>query len=368
MGGQPRWQGQACRSSATNSGLPSAGRLRRIKPFSFWLTKGCGRGCRRASPKLPVVPDLNARQGMLPDGPVEVDPRIVPYLDLFPEPTPGGRVFASNGTAETIFVANEPTTENFVQGRFDHQFSDSDSFFVRFTASNAERNQVRAYPSLRTIRFMGTRLLTLSETHIVSPRMLNTFRASFNRVDPIDRGIYPDVPDALLSVPGTVVPAFRPGSGITNFSGNTKPFDRWTSNRYNFKNDISYSTGSHSLQFGGMLERLQFNMDQPNRPYGEWQFRDLKSFLTVSGRNPIRRLRGTPPQIGSSVRGWRQWYFALYLQDDWQVTPRLTLNLGVRWEPYTPPGRGKRPHRQSAPPFGPGTHRRGAFMEEQILE
>ena len=316
-------------------GATVGGPITQDKTFFFAAYEGMRQ--RLSETRTAVVMDLNARQGMLPDGPVEVDPRIVPYLDLFPEPTPGGRVFASNGTAETIFVANEPTTENFVQGRFDHQFSDSDSFFVRFTASNAERNQVRAYPSLRTIRFMGTRLLTLSETHIVSPRMLNTFRASFNRVDPIDRGIYPDVPDALLSVPGTVVPAFRPGSGITNFSGNTKPFDRWTSNRYNFKNDISYSTGSHSLQFGGMLERLQFNMDQPNRPYGEWQFRDLKSFLTVSGRNPIRRLRGTPPQIGSSVRGWRQWYFALYLQDDWQVTPRLTLNLGVRWEPYTPP-------------------------------
>ena len=293
--------------------------------------------------KTSVVPDENARMGILPDETVEVSPIMVPYVAFFPLPSPGGQVFAANGTAEFIYVAKEPTTENFGQWRVDHQFSDSDSFFARFTASNAEEIQNRNYPGFEVVRFMGTRLLTLSETHIFSPRMLNTFRASFNRVDPIDRGIYPDVPQGLLSIPGQVTPSLSPGTGITSWSGNTKPLDRWVTNRFNFKDDINLTLGSHSMQFGGMMERMQFNMDQPNRPYGEWTFSNLENFLTVGnvdsrGRTIIpRRYRGTPPQFGSSIRGWRQWFFGLYLQDDWQVRPGLTFNLGVRWEPYTPP-------------------------------
>ena len=283
--------------------------------------------------KTATVPDLNARMGILPNKTVEVSPTIAPYVEFFPLPSSGGQVFEADGTAEYIFVAKEPTTEDFWQTRIDHQFSDSDSFFARFTASNAEENQARNYPDFRVIRFMGTRLLTLSETHIFSPRALNTFRASFNRVDPIDQGLYPDVAEALLSVPGQVTPSLAPGSGVTSWSGNTKPLDRWVTNRFNFKNDVNLTLGGHSLQFGGMIERLQFNMDQPNRPYGEWTFRNLEAFLKASPR----RYRGTPPQSGSSIRGWRQWFAGLYLQDDWQVRPGLTLNLGVRWEPYTPP-------------------------------
>src|SRR5439155_25262301 len=45
--------------------------------------------------------------------------------------------------------------------------------------------------------------------------------------------------------------------------------------------------------------------------------------------------RGTPPQFGNFERGLRQWFMALYIQDDWRFSPSLTLNLGVRWEPYT---------------------------------
>ena len=93
--------------------------------------------------KTARVPDLNARMGILPNKTVEVSPIIAPYVEFFPLPSSGGQVFEADGTAEFIFVAKEPITEDFVQGRYDHQFSDSDSFFARFTASNAEENQAR---------------------------------------------------------------------------------------------------------------------------------------------------------------------------------------------------------------------------------
>src|SRR4029077_11562229 len=47
--------------------------------------------------------------------------------------------------------------------------------------------------------------------------------------------------------------------------------------------------------------------------------------------------RGAPPGAGTYRRGQRQWFYGLYVEDNWRVSKRLTLNLGVRWEPYSVP-------------------------------
>ena len=92
-----------------------------------------------------------------------------------------------------------------------------------------------------------------------------------------------------------------------------------------------------AIGFGGMFERLQFNMNQPSRPYGQWTFADIQSFLAGTPR----QYRGTPPSVNGTVynpvRGLRQWFGALYAEDTWQVIPRFTLSLGFRWEPYSTP-------------------------------
>jgi hypothetical protein len=267
--------------------------------------------------------------------PVTVSPAIRRYLDypIFPTPTPGGRTFPVDGTAEFIFEDRQPTREDFGQARFDYQLSDSDSFFTRFTGSGADLSQVGAYPEFRTILIMNSRLFTLSETHIFSPRALSTTRFSFNRVDPRDSGVYPEVPANLLSVPGQPAPTLSPGSGISGWGGSPRPKSWYITNRFTLQEDADLTLGAHSLKFGGMFERLRFNTSNPNRPHGDWTFANLEQFLLGAPR----QYRGTPPQFGTSVRGFRQNFYALYIQDNWKATPRLTLNLGLRWEPYSTP-------------------------------
>ncbi len=283
-----------------------------------------------------VVPDLPSRQGNLPGGRrIVVSPVIARFLALpiFPAPTPGGLGFPGDGTAQYIFQPKQPASENFGQGRFDYQISNADSIFARFTGSSASLSKVVNYPVFEQVLGMTTRLLTVSDTHIFSPRALSTFRFSFNRVEPSDQGIYPKVPAELLSVPGQPPPSLAPGSGITSWSGYPRPLDYWQTNRINVQQDSNLTLGPHSLEYGGMLEGLRFGMSNPNRPFGDWTFASLEQFLLGSPR----QYRGTPPQYGTSVRNWRQWFFALYIQDNWKVTSKLTLNLGVRWEPYTTP-------------------------------
>src|SRR5207244_3352604 len=127
--------------------------------------------------------------------------------------------------------------------------------------------------------------------HISSPRALNTAHFSFNREFAGERGVYPDFPANLLSVPDQPIPpGLLPGSGITGYEGFSKPVDTYASNRFNYQDDINLTLGGHSLQFGGMLERMRLNENQPNRPFGEWSFSNLTSFLT----GVANQYQGTP--------------------------------------------------------------------------
>jgi hypothetical protein len=160
-------------------------------------------------------------------------------------------------------------------------------------------------------------------------------RLSYNRVVPrTDHDVPPPPSPETISVPGQPdMAAFEGFSGVNGMRNTEGPGSFYVTNRFAFHDDMNLTLGSHAMQFGGMVERLRYNPYQPFRPYAEWRFSNLVNFLQAIPD----RVRGTPLQFGIFGRGIRQTFLALYFQDDWRVTPSLSLNLGVRWEPYTVP-------------------------------
>ena len=308
-------------------GVTGGGPAKRDKTFFFAAYEGMREVL--TTTKRTIVPDAAARTGSLPNPPrqVTVSAKIRPFLDRIPLPSANGRTI-NDGTAEYVFPGKEPTTENFGQGRVDHQFSESDAFFARFTASDSNINQVLALPEFGVYRAVNARLLTISETHTFSPRLLSTARFHFNRVFPMADGIYPDVPANLTSVPGE-----KTASVGFGWVGHPQPFERWVTNRFSVQDDVNFSTGSHTIQFGAMFERMRFNMSNPNRTFGDWAFASVETFLQATPR----QYRGTPNQFGNPDRHWRQNFTSFFVQDDWKFSENLTLNLGVRWEPHSVP-------------------------------
>jgi hypothetical protein len=313
-------------------GATFGGPVFRDKTFFFVAYEGLRERLSQSSVAFAVGDD--ARRGILPGGrTVTVSPRIQPFLDMLPRPSPNGKIFPTVGTAEYYFVGRQPTGENFGQGRMDHQISDSDSLFGRFTGLNANRSLYRELPDRFEVGSLESRLFTLSETHIFSPTLLSTFRFSYNRVIPATDHDIPPAPPGTISVPGQPDMAAIEGiqgvlTGLRNTEG---PGSSYTTDRFAYHDDINWTRGNHAMQFGGMVERLRYNPIQPFRPYGEWRFPSLEAFLTAEPD----RVRGTPFQYGIFERGLRQTFLALYFQDDWRVTPNLSVNLGLRWEPYT---------------------------------
>ena len=323
-------------------GATLGGPVFRDKTFFFVAYEGMRERLSQSS--VANAPSDDARRGILPvvtggvvtgTRQIVVSPRIQPFLDMLPHPSPNGTVFPTVGTAEYYFVASQPTGENFGQGRIDHQISDNDSLFGRFTADNANKSTFRELPDRFEVGALESRLFTFSETHIFSPTLLSSFRFSYNRVIPTADHAIPEAPPGTISIPGQPdMAAFESIQGVLTGLRNTEgPASLYPTNRFAYHDDINWTRGNHSMQFGGMVERMHYNPYQPFRPYGEWRFPSLEAFLTADPD----RIRGTPLDFGVFGREFRQTFLALYLQDDWRVTPNLSVNLGLRWEPYTVP-------------------------------
>ncbi|MBI2815969.1 MAG: TonB-dependent receptor, partial [Acidobacteria bacterium] len=249
---------------------------------------------------------------------VTIAPAVRPLLALYPVPNLPNNVFT--------FPFSQPTNENFGQMRVDHNFSTSDTVFVRYTIDNTEQVTPMPYPQFKVNRESRFQYLTISENHIFSPTVLNTLRLSFSRtntfiVSPTDLtgpqySFVPGQPIGTLSVGGTS------GLGPNGLSPNDK-----LQNIYTLSDDIFYTRGRHSLKFGTLMNRWQsFTLNGTNMR-GTASFTNIANFL-----------QGIPSNIQAATVGsifdrfYNYYSFGFYAQDDLRVKSNLTLNLGLRYE------------------------------------
>src|SRR5437773_6979972 len=148
---------------------------------------------RKGESRLAFVPNADAHRGILPcprtspaggftgfQAPcnnagtsiytVNVNPSVRPFLDLYPLPNGGDY---GDGTAQLFSNPKQPVDEHYTTGRVDHNFSNSDSFFVRYTFSQAVLTNPTQYPTLTVDALTKSQYVTLGETRIFSPRVLS---------------------------------------------------------------------------------------------------------------------------------------------------------------------------------------------------
>lgn len=143
------------------------------------------------------------------------------------------------------------------------------------------------------------------------------------------------------------IPVFQ----INGFSNvgecNDCPFVNWDT-IIQFKDDFSWTVGKHSFKFGGEVRRVRYNQIGAVVPRGRftWDGRftqgpsSLPNRAAVSGLPMADFLLGfmsnSEGQVGAPIANFRTHYLAFYFQDIWRVTPRLTINYGLRWEDEPP--------------------------------
>lgn len=220
--------------------------------------------------------------------------------------------------------------------KIDHNFNSSNLLTGRYYFGDSDQSfpfaQLAAglLPGFNTVTPTRVQLVSLSYVRVMNASQVNEARLGWNR---FAEGFFPEDQSFLPSSIGldTGVGAFDgglPGISVGSFSAigatHTLPRQRVDAN-WHFIDNFSWKSGRHDMKFGYEFRRTTItqSLDQDFR--GSLSFDDLNAFLL-----------GTPSDGGQASGNTRRHTFenshSFYAQDSFRWTPRLTLNLGVRWD------------------------------------
>ncbi len=289
-----------------------------------------------------VAPDQQVRLGLLPNAagiyrPVpNLAPSMLPYTSFWPKVNgpeltisgqPSGAALSYNSPRQTI-------REDFGTMRADYIPHNQDSFAFSYTIDDGDSLTPQGDPLFGSDLRLRNQVVSLQETHILSPRALNTFKMGFSRAA-FNYNSFP-----LTSLPASLsfVQGQNPGgivisggltttgpSAITAAGPNNASNILSHRNLFTWSDDFQVTEGKHQISAGVWLQRLQDNENSASTTLGQANFTSLQTFLqgTLSNFNVV------PDRTGL---GWRSLFGAWYLQDTIRLRPNLTLEAGIRHE------------------------------------
>jgi hypothetical protein len=299
-----------------------------------------------------------------------IDPNAVKILHLLPTPT--------NAALANNFFTSPPqkTTNNTYDIKIDENVSSKDMLFGVFSRSN--QVQTASQPFQETLgsalqtNFINTNpvyLLTFSETHVFSPTLVNEVRAGINHN--YNTRVIPGADTMGLPQQYGIqgIPQISGNGGLPTF--NVSGFSAFGSRRFSptiqtteaqdFTDNLTLIRGSHQFKTGVQFTRtvgdiiqpaysrgnLTFNgqySDIPNANSGLVGIADMlltpavSSIAPTPGVTTYNYLGGLAGYNGSNYAGtnYTAPYWGFYANDNWKITPTLTLNLGLRWDYFSP--------------------------------
>jgi hypothetical protein len=275
------------------------------------------------------------------------------------QPDPGAKFALAGpppaGSNPTV-PYSKPDVENFDSGmgRLDHALGQADKItaryeFDRFTKAAVYNPLLLVAYTDATFSIIAQNAL-LHETHIFSPRLINDARFSYSR-EVAKRGPSPSAVNVTAF--GTALP-FEPspsaiqGVGVQGgFTIGDNPTGLFTRNNFTWSDDVSWEKGKHDLHIGGMIERSQVDLNnqfnqpgifgfgtQDNYLFGGTAFPTYELFLAGILSDGSGAGNGYALQQGAGeFKANRNTFSGVYVQDNYHVLRRLTLNLGLRYEP-----------------------------------
>jgi hypothetical protein len=269
--------------------------------------------------------------GMVPAS--RFDPVAVNFLGLFPLP--------NQADGRYIRQLSQPTDNPMALGKVDYDLRSGDRTSARYFISSPSTSNPFGSGNIDgyggNVSRQRCQSLLVSHAHAFSSSFLLTARFAFTR-DFSDG--FPDNEKTLadFGAKWPVPPGLSPGPPDLNISGRMRAFAGQRTTRFTRNHegggDLSWLTGKHEIKFGGLVQRVELNWIGANRAYGQFSFNG-----TFTGNPMADFLLGSTALLVHTgpVNTTSHYYsYGTYLQDNWRVSRRLSLNLGLRWEIYNP--------------------------------
>lgn len=283
-----------------------------------------------------------------------IDPVGRNILGLYPAPTSAG--LANN----FLYNPVRSTDENSFDVKIDHQFSDHDTAWGRYSWAKSDLTEpsflpapaIGNGPGVPGLNNQPIYQVVLSETHIFSPTTFNEARFGWSRLNlrAFNPNFGRNVSDEI-GVPGANVAGDELTSGLTIFSvtGLQGLGDNGfspaviVSDNLQWNDNVTHIRGKHTLKFGGEIQRRRYNAFQSNVLRGTMDFGTAYSSNPAApqgtGLGAAEVLLGRPSsgsiRFLNGTRGFRRTEYALYIQDDYRLARKLTINLGLRYELFS---------------------------------
>ncbi len=306
-------------------GMALGGPIQKNKTFLFGNYEGLRQNLHQTSAAF--VPDLASRASAVPS--------VQPLLALWPTPPSNAPDF--NGIAQVFSNPLQTIRDDFGTARLDRIFSEKDSLGAVYTIDDSDDfTATAADPYSTDEESLREQVLSLDETHVLSPRLLNTFRVGFSRAsyrftgEPTPGTPAAGVPGFISGRPvGAVVvggsAASNPQASIGLAGSNNGSNLTVNRNLFTYEDRVSITRGRQRFEFGAWFQRVQSNEELALSQFGQATFASLATFL--QGTTSSFLYTPQPTEMN-----WRSWLGAGYAEDVIRVAPTLTLSLGFRDE------------------------------------
>jgi hypothetical protein len=235
------------------------------------------------------------------------------------------------------------SNENQFVGKVDYQQSAKHSMFVRYVATTykaphpftASGGNVLALSSTQGAADDLAQSYALGSTYLISPNSVNAFRIAWNRTR-LDRPNTPTFSAPEIGVNAYTYTDRTMSLAVTGgFSFGTRAAtENIVTNGYQVGDDLNYVRGKHQFTVGGNLANWRAYQRCLVQADGVYSFNGVQTGLGMGDflTGNLTTLTQSSPAVDTTV----QWYVGSYVQDVWKASPKLTLNAGLRWEPYLP--------------------------------
>jgi hypothetical protein len=266
--------------------------------------------------------------------------------------------------------------------KVDHQFSSSEKIYFRYSqyhnrGQNGDNFAQPQFNASREINPVDDINGVINFTSIFSPVMFNEFRLGYNR-RANSNPARPDASQYNLGIPGVgtdTFPYFNIGYGIAAMG-----YSREVGEDRVIQDNLTRIAGKHSLKMGYEMIWTQYSNKTTSLPSGQYNFSGGTAlpFIANTGNDFAAFEMGVVTSASFTkplaIFLPRQWDHELYIQDDWKISPNLSLNLGLRWS-YSSPFKTKYDQQSQFDPtvkdpvtglMGAITHPKGAIGKRDL--